>query len=166
MTMQLQTVSHEKPAKGFSHPMGTETLSDALEGVPQFAAISLYFRAAEGVALGEQMPGPEGQKLHGAAATQLDGYREFLEASWSEETQWVITVYSVLSTRKAAIKAEASLHTLPALRSWLEQKRPESWFIGRRYLQFGVSEFTDELAVRETHNDRVVDQREFLKDAG
>jgi hypothetical protein len=166
MTNLLHTISHDKAAKGYSHPVSTEMLSEALGGLPQFSEIKLYYRSSEGKVLDESMPGSGDRKLHGAAATALDGYRDFLECIWTPADEWTLTVYTVPSNRKAEIKRECTEHALPALRKWLAVSRDDSWFIGRRALQIGVSEFTDEVALRETHNDRVTHQQEFLKDAG
>ena len=159
MTLLLQTVSHAKPQKGLSHPLNTEKLTDALSGVPQFEDIKLHYVPTTGDALASLV---DGQKLHGADATKLDGYGEFLECSWTREDGWNITLHAVASSRKSVAAQQAAAHALPRLRSWLETSRADSWFIGRRYMQFGLSEFTDELAMREIHNDRISELKEFL----
>ncbi len=156
MTSLLQTTTHEKLPKGFSHPTSTEKLSRALEGVGPFDEIQLRYHAREGDVLGKN------HRLHGAVAKKLEGYRLFLECSWSQEQGWEIIVFAVPSARKAKIADACEQNVFPALREWLAQKRPESWFIGTRYLQAAVSEFTDELALQEIHNDRVESQRELL----
>jgi hypothetical protein len=153
----LRTVTHEKLQKGFSHPTSTEKLSEALEGVPQFSEITLRFDSHEGKVLGEN------HRLHGAVAKKLESYRLFLECSWGEEEGWGIEVFAVPGERKAKISAACAELAFPALREWFCASRPDSWFLGRRYFQVAVSEFTDELALQEIHNDRVEFQRELLR---
>lgn len=159
MTSLLETVSHAKPPKGFSHPVSTQKLSEALADVPQFRDINLHYLAAEGDILGSTVGS---EKLHGAAAKKLDGYREFLTCHWNRDDGWRITIHSVPSTRKAAASRVFVEQALPAFKQWLSVRRADSWFIGRRYLQIGLSEFTDEIALREVHNDHVEEIREFL----
>lgn len=158
MSSLLQTAAHEKLPKGFSHPTSTEKLSQALEGIEQFAQIELRFVSREGKVLGEN------HRLHGPVAKKLEAYRLFLECSWSEEDGWAIEVFATPSERKAKLSAACTALAFPALRDWLMTKRPDSWFIGRRYFQVAVSEFTNELALQEIHNDRVEFQRELLEE--
>lgn len=160
MSTLLQTATHEKLPKGFSHPTSTEKLSRALEGIEQFEELRLHYLSQSGNVLGKN------HRLHGAVAKKLEGYRLFLECSWSEEGGWTISIYAVASERKARLSADCEKHAFPALREWLSTKRPESWFIGTRYFQVAVSEFTDELALQEIHNDRVESQRELLEVVG
>lgn len=157
MSSLLQTATHEKLPKGFSHPTSTEKLSNALAGVPQFSEIRLQFDAREGKVLGKN------HRLQGAIAKKLEGYRLFLECSWSQEDGWGIEVFAIPSARKAKLAAACAELAFPALREWLVARRAESWFIGKRYFQVAVSEFTDELALQEIHNDRVEFQRELLE---
>ncbi|GEM_PF-2990916 len=160
MTLLLETLSHEKPPKGSSHPVNTEQLSAAFSGTAQFADIRLTYLATEGPVMNDSA---NGTKIHGAAAKSLDGYREFIQCSWSRESAWSLIVHSVPSNRKSAIAHEASKLALPLLTGWLTQNRSESWFIGSHHVQIGISEFSDELAIREIHNDRIVKQQEFLQ---
>jgi len=159
MSILLKTLTHEKLPKGSSHPASTEKLSEALQGVPQFDELQIHFHAEEGRVLGEN------HRIHGAASKQLDGYRLFLEVRWSQEQGWGIDVFSVPSQRKPMIVSACASRGFPELRKWLEAKRPESWFIGTRFFQVAVSEFTDELAIREIHNEHVEAQQEFLEGA-
>lgn len=162
MTKLLETVSHPKPAKGFSHPLSAEKLSLALDGVPQFHEITLSFASTEGAALGKAIPGDDAHQLHGAAAGKLDAYRRILECRWQQGEGWSITLDCVPSDRKAVVAKAAMDQALPMIRAWLSENKSESWFIGHRHVQVGVSEIVDELALRETHNDRIVRQVEFL----
>lgn len=157
MSSLLQTATHEKLPKGYSHPTSTEKLSQALEGIEQFSEIKLRFDAREGQVLGNN------HRLHGAVARKLEGYRLFLECSWSEDDGWGIEIFAIPGARKAKLSAACTALAFPALREWLSATRPESWFIGRRYFQVAVSEFTDELALQEIHNDRVEFQQELLE---
>lgn len=158
-TMLLTTVVHEKLPKGWSHPLPTEKLSHALEGIPQFSDIRVSFLGAEGQPLG---PSIEGTPVHGAAASSLGGYKELLLCKW-EKDQWTISLHAVPSDRKASAQGECLQHALPELRAWFQKSRPESWFIGRHCIQIGLSEVSHELALRETHNDRIVTCKEFLE---
>jgi hypothetical protein len=164
MNSLLQTVSHEKTPKGHSHPVSTEVLSEALAGVRCFADLKLYYRSTEGNVLDERSPSAQGGKVAGAAASALDGYREFLNCSWTPDEGWTLIVRSVASARKAEIRKECAQYALPALRKWLEEPRPDSWFIGEHHMQIGMSEFTDEVALRELHDHHIVRQEEFLHD--
>lgn len=162
MTKLLDTVSHPKPAKGYSHPLSTEKLSQALGGVPQFQEITLRYASVEGAALGKAIPGDDTHQLHGAAAGKLDAYRRILECRWQQGEGWSITIDCVPSERKAMVAKAAMEQALPVIRAWLSANKTESWFIGHRHVQVGLSEIVDELALRETHNDRIVRQVEFL----
>ncbi len=157
MSSLLRTAAHEKLPKGFSHPTSTEKLSQALEGIRQFGEIELRFDSQEGKVLGKN------HRLHGAVAKKLEAYRLFLEGSFSEEDGWAIVIFAIPSGRKAKLSAACTELAFPALREWFSSTRPDSWFIGRRYFQIAVSEFTDELALQEIHNDRVEFQRELLE---
>lgn len=157
MSTLLHTATHEKLPKGFSHPTSTEKLSHALEGIDQFAEIQLHFHSKEGAVLGKN------HRLHGAVAKKLEGYRLCLECSWSGDDGWGLSVFAIPSGRKAKLTSAFADLAYPAIREWLDAKRPESWFIGRRYFQVAVSEFTDELALQEIHNDRVEAQMELLE---
>lgn len=157
MSSLLRTATHEKLPKGYSHPTSSEKLSQALEGIPQFSQIQLRFNAHEGKVLGEN------HRLQGAVAKKLEAYRLFLECSWIEEDGWGIEIFAIPGARKAKLSAVCTALAFPALREWLSRAHPDSWFIGRRYFQLAVSEFTDELALQEIHNDRVEFQRELLE---
>lgn len=162
MTKLLETVSHPKPAKGLSHPLSTEKLSQALQGVPQFHELTLRYLSTEGVALGKAIPGDDAHQLHGAQAGKLDAYRRILECRWQQGEGFTITVDCVPSDRKASVAKAVLEQALPAIRTWLSESKSESWFNGHRHLQVGLSEIVDELALRETHNDRIVKQTEFF----
>lgn len=164
MTLLLETVSHAKPAKGLSHPLSAEKLSRAFDGVPQFRELRLHFNSTEGAPLGKAIPGDRAHQLHGAEAGKLDAYRRILECRWVEAEGWSLTLDCVPSTRKSVVAREMLERALPAVREWLTASRPDSWYIGHRHVQLGVSEILDELAIRVTHNDRIEQQEEFLRE--
>lgn len=100
-----------------------------------------------------------GRKIHGAHANDLHEYEGFFECEWDAEQGWRVTVRCVPSSRKAATANQFEATALPQVLDWLKSPREESWFIGHYVLQVGISEFTDELALRIVHNDHVLEQK-------
>jgi hypothetical protein len=149
----------DKIGAGQSYPLNTEQISKALEGVPQYAELSLYYNNEIGDSLGALFLSKTSGKNVKQDVSDLLGFREVISARYSLThllPAWSITIPRVNSIEKKEINAFILSVGLPLLREWLATNRPETWYNGRRYFQIGLSKSKDQYAVRESFNDQLV----------
>src|SRR5947208_14716461 len=83
----IRTYRKEKLPRGYSYPLGAEAISTALEGVPQFDSIDLWFRWRD-----------EFWASRWRRRVLNHGVVSLLDMSWYEYFgRWHLTVYSVPS---------------------------------------------------------------------
>jgi len=166
MSDLIATRMREKPGEGRSHPVGAELISSALQGVPQFGELSIWFHREPGRSLGLFTPGWALRRLQGSAARGLLGFTEFLASEWSSPSGWSITVRPVQQSERRDFLELTSSVALPALRRWLAAARPDTWFEGQHVFQAGANRERTRVAFLETHNDQIVEQEQVPRVRG
>ena len=124
--------------RGVSYPVGAELLSGALLGVPQFDRLTVCYYAAsrhKPKALRDAAEKEEAWEVFRADylpfVMPLARYDDRSDPDEVEES-WELTVYPVLSGEKLAARGALLEFGLPAVRSWLERPREETWKYHRK----------------------------------
>ena len=100
----IKTVRKEKLPKGFSYPIGAQALSEALQGIPQFDDIELWFSWRD-----------EFWVSRWQKRLQARGTLSLLQASYSPHLGWYLYLYSVPSDYTVSAR-EHLLAELPRIR--------------------------------------------------
>ncbi len=126
----LDTYLRSKVPNWLSYPVGAQTVSDALRGIPQFEKLTLsfsFYGKAENLA---KLRAAEPSTILNATFNVRPAYHgipdAFVERGWLNE-QWSITVYPVSRQVKHDAAKALLAEGLPAIRKWLlacEQNRP------------------------------------------
>jgi hypothetical protein len=120
--------------KGRSYPIGSEAISSALEGVPQFEGLSVAFRCLNPAAL-LRVPADAETFLRVLEATfekispGCTGSNAGAEAGWYSE-KWKLFVYPVPSGAKARVRGGLLKTGIPGIRAWLVASREQAWLYG------------------------------------
>ncbi len=162
----IATRMREKPGQGRSHPVGAELISSALTGVPQFGELSIWFHREPGGRLGLFTPGWALRRLQGSAARDLLSFIEFLGCGWSSSSGWSITVRPVPESERRDFSELTSSMALPALHRWLAAAHPDTWFEGQHVFQVGANPERTRVALLETHNDQIIEQKQLPRVRG
>ncbi len=127
-------------SKDLAFPIGAKQISEALEGVPQYASLTVGFvchydlttaaRIREILNSSEPLGVLEARYRHDRPGRSAS--REFIEMGWYEET-WELSVYPVPRERKFATMTLLLTTGLPKICTWLETPRPETWRSGHHY---------------------------------
>jgi hypothetical protein len=121
-------------SRDLSNPIGAELLSEALAGVPQFAALSVSFSGVPNLwadtrpaKLGEVERDP--QPVLSAWFTNrrpgVSGNPNLQSPELGE--RWGLTVYPVPSGLKATVRAALGANGILLVREWLAEPRTETW---------------------------------------
>jgi hypothetical protein len=135
MTDLIKTRYRRPIPKGLSYPVGSEAISSALKGVPQFEELSVTFWCLNPASL-LRVPS-DADALFRVLEAQFEkispgatGSNAGVEAGWYSE-KWTLLVCPIPSGAKARVR-EGLLRTgLPAIRAWLEAPREKVWLYGR-----------------------------------
>lgn len=127
-------------SRDLAFPLGAKQISEALEGVPQYASLSIRFschvnlktasRIREILDSGERLGVLEARYRH--VRPNRSASRELIETGWYEET-WDLSVHPVPRERKFATRTLLLTTGLQKIRTWLETPRPETWRDGNHY---------------------------------
>ena len=156
MSQLIKRRTREKIGKHLTHPVGAEIVSELLRDVPSFGNLSLRFCRESGRKIGIFQPGFSLRYLKSDAGNALLGFTEFLRVAWSEYSSWSVLVFPVPTTNKALYSELHRSIAMPQVANWLSAKRPDTWFEGHHVLQIGASNDGSEVALLETHGDRIV----------
>ena len=134
MKNPIQTGFRRPIPKGLSYPIGSEAISAALDGVPQYEGLSVTFWCLNPAAL-LRVPADADTFLRVLEARFEKispgsmGSSAGAEAGWYSE-KWKLRVYPVPSGAKARVR-EGLLRTgLPGIRAWLVAPREQVWLYG------------------------------------
>lgn len=121
----LIPIRYRQPiARDLAHPIGTEQLSAALAGVPQFEALTVSFSGLPSTP--EQVEnGP--QPILSAWFTHRRPGASSPSQGGEYGVRWGLTVYPVPSGLKATVRAELDMTGLGWVRNWLAAPRTEGW---------------------------------------
>jgi hypothetical protein len=135
MNDPIKTRFRRPVPRGLSYPIGSEAISSALRGVPQFEELSVTFWCLNPASL-LRVSAKDDTFLRVLEATfekispGATGSNVGVEAGWYSE-KWTLLVYPVPSGAKARVR-EGLLRTgLPGIRAWLEAPREQVWLYGR-----------------------------------
>jgi hypothetical protein len=142
----IPTRSRWRISRDLAFPLGAKQISEALEGVPQYASLSIWFschynlttaaRIREILNSGAPLGVLEARYRHVRPGRSAS--RELIEMGWYEET-WRLSVHPVPRERKFVTRTLLLTTGLPKIRAWLETPRPETWRDGNHYCCLLVS---------------------------
>ncbi len=145
----IPTKLKSRISKELSFPLGAKTVSEALEGVPQYADLTLAFYPHWDLTpprIRRMLDSDEPIRIMEATYRNIppgrSGSRDLMALGWYDET-WELAVYPVPRDMKSAIAALLVTKGLPKIRMWLEMKRADSWHSGRHSCRLLVR-FADE----------------------
>jgi len=141
-------------AKDLSWAINALLLSEALEGVPQYEELTVWFSTWSTLRKSEFRKQIEDKLV----ISVLDmSYRNNREDRWTardlaEKDRWTarcmaergdcgeswrITVYPVPRNQKALVRDAILSSGVAAIREWLTKQRPPSWYEGRKSISLG-----------------------------
>jgi hypothetical protein len=138
--MTIPTAFRDRLSSSLAYPIGAESLSEALAGVPQYGMLKVEFLRSP------TMRSSDLQQIlrSGAPLPVLTAsFRKlgmFLSAGTAEiergeyDEQWVIKVFPVPREQKATVRALLLRDGMPLVVDWLAQSRPATWLSGRKSL--------------------------------
>jgi hypothetical protein len=138
----IRTGLRDRLPRGLSYPVGAEQLSQALADVPQFGGLWIAFNKH---VLGMGIDAPE----------PLKGFRRAFAADW-HQGGWSLKVFAVHSKERSAVRELVMPIGLSAVRQWLRVARPETWFVGMRWLEVGYSLSSREVCRLESKDHRTI----------
>lgn len=146
-TRLLPTVHRDEHSKFVGFPVGAESLSEACNGVPQWAGIGLHFHA------GAQQQ----QRQHEAQFPILTvGFRRTSEGEG--ELAWFIEVFAVPVEQKNAIRKKLMSEVLPQIVvPWLKENFKLHNHLGTKELRLDYEATTSD--VRHTASEKLVPPR-------
>jgi len=102
----IPTVKKEVLPKGFSYPVGAESISAAIAGTPQFGQLQLWFSWRD-----------EFWASRYAAKLDAKGVLRLIEVSNTLRfSEWLVRLHAIPSDQKAAAREQLLAVGLPALR--------------------------------------------------
>lgn len=159
MLKLIEPIYKDKIGIGQSYPLGTEEISNALDGIPQYHELSISYRNSEGASLGASSSGFKRGKVK-EDTSDLLGFQEILSISYSyHRSTWSLAILRTPSAQKKQVKSFLLSTGLPLIKNWLMQERGETWYNGYWYFQLGVNKAMDKYAVRENFNHQVISKR-------
>jgi len=130
-------------AKDLSWAINALLLSEALEGVPQYEELTVWFSTWSTLRKSEFRKQIEDKLV----ISVLDmSYRNNREDRWTARDlaekgdcgeSWRITVYPVPRNQKALVRDAILSSGVAAIREWLTKQRPPSWYEGRKSISLG-----------------------------
>jgi hypothetical protein len=138
----IRTGLRDRLPRGLSYPTGAEQISHALSDVPQFAELWILFNKHQ-PGMGIDQPGG------------LVGFQQVLAAHW-HRGGWSLTVFAVQSEERSIVRGLLQAMGLPAVRAWLWEVRPETWFVGMRGFEVGCSLSDPAVGVLESKDHRTL----------
>jgi hypothetical protein len=146
----------DKLGINLSYPIGTQIISEILQGISQFDSLSVHYRKDEGPWLGNSSPMRRLERLKGDTK-DLYPFNSVATTYYSiHSDHWSIVIYRTLSKQNKQVSNFLISRGLPLVRIWLAEDRNETWYSGTRYFEIGLNKSMDKYCVRETHNDRLV----------
>ena len=137
MSHLIHTEVKQKLKSGLSYPLGATIVSENLSGIPQYKVLGLCFYGRQGNRFGSFVPDSSVMftRLKRAEAHfhRLYQFREVMIGRWWDDC-WSIAIFGVESRMRQVAKIVLTARALPALKGWLCEKRPETWFEGKRRL--------------------------------
>jgi len=155
----IKTKYKSKPVSGLTHSIGAKLISDALVGIEIYDLLSISFEKEKGRRMGLFVPGWSSQYMKGESKDLLD-FRTVISGKYSAPLEeWSIDLKPVEIENNKLIKEYLLCTGLGHLRNWLETKKNETWFAGRRVFQIGLNENLTQYCIWETYNDRTINKR-------
>jgi hypothetical protein len=152
----IEPIYKDKIGAGQSYPLGTEAISKALEGIPQYSKLSLTYRNGDGASLGATSSQYSMGKVK-QDTSDLINFQQVLTAAYSHRwATWSLILQRVSSAQNKQVKSFLLQTGLPLLKDWLSQERPDTWYNGYWYFQIGVNKAMDQYAVRENFNHQLI----------
>lgn len=149
----ISTRVKSRISKELSFPLGASQISEALEGVPQYAGLTVGFYPQwhqTPVQTKEVLDGGEPLCVMEARYRNVrpgrSGSQEGVASGWYDET-WELAVYPVPRDRRSSVKTLLLTIGLPAIRAWLEMSRADTWRNGHHYCRLLIR-FAEEVALR------------------
>lgn len=129
----IPTRFRDKTGKSLSFPIGSEDLSERLEGVPQYDLLSVAFRSRPTIQasrfqrlLASDQPLPVLRATFRAASPHLSASNQLIEQGWHDE-RWSLEIYPVPRELKHEAHEQLLHQGLAVVRSWLTSERPATW---------------------------------------
>ena len=157
MAKLIEPTYKDKLGIGLSYPIGTQLISESLEGVPQYDSLSIHYRKHKGPWLAASPM----RDLYNIEGDVLDLYPfdTVIQAYYSKQQEsWSIIVYRTLKAQNKLVHDFLLSIGLVLIKNWLSDERSETWYNGFRTFQIGLNTPLDQYAVRETFNNRLIDK--------
>jgi hypothetical protein len=139
-TTLIPTVSRDQVSREFSYPLSATSISEAVRDVPQFGKLALAFHARP-----QSGPLPPEHLV-------------FAEIGCRSRDEWHIWVSAVPSELAARARHFAEHHGFRYLRTWLERRRDDTWFMHWHRCALAVDPITNEGIMAELEEQRVIEQ--------
>ena len=137
-----------------SYPIGAESISKALVGVPQFEKLVIWYTTTNfafasdfQAARKQNLPYKifEVSMIH--PLKDLSSSKQFIEEGFYDEN-WEINVYPVPKELRSVAKLLLLKEVLPKTKEWLQEPRTEIWKTGRKHFQALFNEIENEIFIQ------------------
>lgn len=129
----IPTKLRSKISGELSFPLGAKEISEVLEGVPQYASLTLaYYPHWDKTPACIRKILDSGESLCVMEARYRNvrpgrsGSQMLQDMGWYDET-WELAVYPIPRNKRSATKTLLLAEGLPRIRAWLEMERPGTW---------------------------------------
>ncbi|NUP12306.1 MAG: hypothetical protein HOW73_40185 [Polyangiaceae bacterium] len=139
-TPLIPTKDREQISRNLSYPLGAEAISEALRDSPQFPQLSISFYA-------RPQSGPVDPECIILAGIGCRG-----------RDDWSIWVSAVPSDLAAQARRFALQHGLQYLRSWLQRRRDDTWFLHWHRCAMAIDPITNEGVLAEFEDNRLLEK--------
>jgi hypothetical protein len=133
----IRTHGRERLPAALSYPATSTAISAALQGVPQFDALVLHFRARPTLfasdfqrRLTRGLPVPAVRLTYWHHAVSMSAPRHVPLDNTLYGEHWDLDVLGVPRQHRRAVAVELIRHGLKRLRAWLQEPRPDTWRTG------------------------------------
>ncbi len=154
----IKTNYKSKPIQGYKHSLGSEKISELLNGISIYENLTISFDKSEGERMGLFVPGWKLRNLKGNSKELLE-FRTLICGIYSTiSDKWFIILKPIRTENNIVIKEFLIETGIPILRNWFESEKTSTWYSGHRHFQIGVNENLTEFCILETQNDLVVNK--------
>ncbi|MFN3650442.1 MAG: hypothetical protein ACK47B_12765 [Armatimonadota bacterium] len=136
--MLITTRRKARLPRGLSYPVGAEIVSSALEGVPQYQDLYLWFDRPTSLA---------------RSTDWSSGPFPLLTTSYYPDPyfdrRWSVSIWAVPCAWNCRARQALVAEGLPRLRFWLTGEHPPIWFESSKHLRIHYDELTECLTFTE-----------------
>jgi hypothetical protein len=152
----IKTYYKLTPAKGYTHSLGAQKISELLQGIRIYDILTIGFDKSQGEQMGVLVPGWMDRKLKGNSKELLE-FRSLIYCSYSTVLDnWKLTLKPIKLENNVVVKKFLIEIGIPILRNWLDTDKSSTWYSETRYFQIGINENATEFCILETKNNLVV----------